>query len=213
MIIALGHRSGHGKDTFAELLQSKLGKDKVYIRSWADAVKETSQKLYGHLGLQDRNFYNTREGREVRNFKLAIIDLTPVEIWIKVGEGMRAIYWDTWKDQLHNYYEALPPDTILVVPDTRHINEVESADLSVKIVNTRIPDRTGMSIDDILQHHQFNCTISNNGTLEEYSKSIDLFIQELKLATYTDRSHFAILGGQNPRRLSGKIFARDGGSM
>lgn len=206
MIIALGHRSGHGKDTFAEIFQEILGKDKVYIRSWADAVKETAQKLYGHLGLRDRNFYNTREGREIRNFKLPKIDLTPVEIWVKVGEGMREIYWDTWKDQLLNYYSSLPPDTILIVPDTRHINEADSADYTIRVVNPRVPDRSGLSIDHILQTYDFHCTIINDGTLEEYKKSINDFIEDLELATYTDRGRLTILGSQNPRRPGISLF-------
>lgn len=213
MIIALGHRSGHGKDTFAELLQSKLGSDKVYIRSWADAVKETALKLYGHLGLQDRAFYNTREGREVRNWPIPKIGKTPVEIWIHVGEKLRELYWDTWKDQLVNYYMTLPPNTIVVVPDTRHINEAETADILIKITNPRVPNRVGASIDDILADYDWPFEVINDGTLEEYAKKIDHIIEDYQLATYTDRSHLSLLSSQNPRRSRIEIQSQDGGSV
>lgn len=203
MIIALGHRSGHGKDTFAEILKSKL--PNVYIRSWADAVKEECVRLYGHLGVQDRDFYNTREGRTARNIPIPKLGKTVVEVWIHVGEKLRELYWDTWLDQLHLYYASLPSDSILVVPDTRHINEADSADFTVKIVNPRVPNRVGASIDHVLDDYQFHCTITNDGTLEDFAKTAESFIRELRLESYTDRSHFSLLNRKNSRRLGFKV--------
>lgn len=157
MIVVIGHRSRHGKDTLARMLVDEVGDRRaVFIRSFASAVKEQSQLLFARYGLQNEAFYNTGYGAKLRNIKLSRIDMTPVECWIAVGEGMRKVYWHIWRDKILDFYETQvePVKGVLICPDVRHFNELEIANLSIKLTNPRVPNREGASIDDILADYK-----------------------------------------------------------
>lgn len=156
MIVVIGHRSRHGKDTLARMLVHEVGDRRaVFIRSFASAVKEQSQLLFARYGLQNEAFYNTGYGAKLRNVKLPQINLTPVECWIQVGEGMRRIYWNIWRDKILDFYETQvePVNGVLICPDVRHFNEIEIAQLKIKLTNPRVPNREGASIDDVLAEY------------------------------------------------------------
>lgn len=171
MIVVIGHRSRHGKDTFARMLVDAVGDRRaVFIRSFASAVKEQAQSLFGRYGLQNEAFYNTGYGAKLRNIKLPKINLTPVECWIEVGEGMRRIYWDIWRDKILDFYatQVEPVDGILICPDVRHFNEIEIANLKIKVTNPRVPNRQGASIDDVLEDYVgWNLHVLNDRDLSD----------------------------------------------
>lgn len=155
MIIGIGHRSGHGKDTFANGLIDgmRLLKPDLKVRklSWSWKLKDVCQQLYGHLGLMDSAFYDTDEGRLLRNIKLPEINLTPVEIWIKVGESLRNHVWErTWLEWVAAQKEHID---IIVAADTRKHLELTICDYKIKVHNPRIPNREGLSIDHELEDY------------------------------------------------------------
>lgn len=171
MIIGLGHRSGHGKDTAAnymvEWLYAMRPDLKVRKLSWAWKLKDICHQLYGHLGLQDADFYDTPEGRKHRDIKLPKIDLTPVEIWVKMGTpAVREQVWDhtwiAWVQSQQQYYNLIIP------PDTRFPNEIAACDYTIKVDNPRVPIREGVSVDCTLKDFAgWDAVLTNDEGLSE----------------------------------------------
>lgn len=177
-IIGVGHRSGHGKDTFANyfvehfnaLFKETLHGLTIKKLSWAWKLKDSCHQLYSHVGLREPEFYETNEGRALRNIKLPKIDLTPVEIWIKYGSyGVRDNVWDlTWVEWIKNNEH----DTdVIINADTRFPVEIPYCDFTIKLINPRVPNREGVSVDDKLAHYdKWDALIYNQGTYEELSE-------------------------------------------
>lgn len=151
ILIGLGHRSGHGKDLTADFMiewfEYYRPELKVIKQPWAAKLKDVCHQLYKHLGLQNMEFYDTEEGRHLRNIKLPKINLTPVEIWIAMGTpAVRENVWDkTWISYVRN----IKAD-IIICPDTRFPNETAVCDYTIKVINPRVEDRKGSSVDDVL---------------------------------------------------------------
>jgi hypothetical protein len=181
MIIGIGHRSGHGKDTVANFMiqwlalhHRELNVKKV---SWADKLKDICYQLYSHLGLKEGAFYETEEGRALRNIRLPKINKTPVEIWIDMGTpAVREKVWDrTWIE----YVQHTPAD-IIIAADTRFMNEVEACDVTIKVINPRIPRREGKSVDDVLAFYvNWDHYLYNEGEKIELRKNTNLLCQKL----------------------------------
>jgi len=177
-IIGIGHRSGHGKDTLGEYLvqslQVILPKAKILKRSWAWKLKDSCYQLYAHCGLREPEFYETGEGRALRNTKLPKINLTPVEIWIKYGSyGVRDQVWDkTWTEWLYNNTDA----DIVIASDTRFPVEAPYCEYLVHCHNPRIPNREGITVDDVLSTFtDWNYRVVNDGTKAQLAvKAIQL---------------------------------------
>ena len=173
-IIGVGHRSGHGKDTFVnyfvehfnEIYSESMHPLSIRKISWAWKLKETAHQLYAHLGLREPEFYETDEGRELRNVKLPHIDLTPVEIWIKYGSyGVRNQVWDlTWVEWVrHNV-----TNDVVINADTRFPVEIPYCDYTINLINPRVPNRKGISVDDELAYfNDWTITVINDGTLSQ----------------------------------------------
>jgi len=173
IIIGIGHRSGQGKDTLAGYLIESLGilvpKARIVKMSWAWKLKDTCYQLYSHCGLRESEFYETEEGRALRNIKLSKIDLTPVEIWIKYGSyGVRDQVWDkTWVEWLYNNNDA----DIIVAPDTRFPVESPYCEYLIHCHDPRVPNRVGVTVDDELEGFKgWNYQVVNDGTKVQLGK-------------------------------------------
>jgi hypothetical protein len=154
MIIGLGHRSGHGKDTVAtymkEWLATMCPEKTVIVQSWAAKLKEMCYDLYKQYGMMDQAFYDTPEGRLLRNVSLPVICKTPVELWVDMGEGIRdCVYEHTWRDYVRDNIKA----DVIICPDTRKPTELDICNVKIKVTNPRIPNRVGKSIDHELAHY------------------------------------------------------------
>lgn len=165
-ILSLGHRSGHGKDTTADFMVEWVKRNRPDIRvrkwSWAWKLKLVCYDLYGHhAGMYSPEYYDTDEGYKLRNVKIPTLGLTIVELWIKVGEGLRnQVYQNTWAEWPKAH---LPKDyDLIIAADTRKYTETAVSDYAIKVWNPRTPDRTGASIDGELQDFRWNCVIVND---------------------------------------------------
>lgn len=121
-VIGLGHYSRVGKDTLANELV-KIGVMRGYNIakiSFARPLKQFCQELYGHLGLQSLEYYEDHP--VARSFPIPRLNLTPVQIWVTVGNLMREIYPDTWTDM---WKRAAGAHEIVVVTDVRYQNEID----------------------------------------------------------------------------------------
>jgi len=166
IIIGIGYRSSHGKDTTADFIIDYVRKNTnltIEKCSWARSLKNICTSLYGHLGLREWSFYDSPEGRSLRNVKLPKIGLTPVEIWILVGKAIAGVYNETWADLVR----ATNTSDIVICPDTRRYLELSRCDYSIHVYNPREPKREGVSMDDELENYEkWDYLIVNDDDLE-----------------------------------------------
>ena len=126
MIIALGHYSRTGKDTFVNECIHEIRRIDPTIPchklSFAWKLKDICHQLFQGFGLEPPEFYESEVGAAQRDIPLGVIDLTPVEIWIEVGNKLREVYPEVWRDYvMHNRQPG-----ITFIPDCRFFNEVEA---------------------------------------------------------------------------------------
>ncbi len=183
MIIGIGHRSRHGKDTVANLLVERLllthPKLSVQKLSWAWKLKDVAFQLYGHLGLRYPAFYETEEGASLRNVKIPGIDKTPVEIWIDLGTP--AIRDNVWHETWVSWVKAQQSTcNVIVCPDTRFLNEVEACAVTIKVWNPCVPPRVGKSVDEILAHYTgWDHVIVNEWDMDHLREDVNALVDRI----------------------------------
>lgn len=181
-IIGIGHRSENGKDTLANYMVNHLsnmlpGKTVIKL-SWAWKLKDICHQLYGHLGLKEGNYYESDEGRKYRNIKIPNINLTPVEIWIKMGTyAVRDQIWDlTWVE----YNKASCVADIMISADTRFPIEIGYCDVTILCHNPRVPNREGETVDNRLSSfHDWMYTIINDGSKSDLQHKAYMLCRQL----------------------------------
>lgn len=173
LLVGIGHRSGHGKDTLANMLIDNLRIANTQLSygkmSMAWRGKILAYELYGWAGLREPDFYETPQGRELRNVKLPLIDLTPVEVWIKLlSHAIRDNVYDrTWTNWLI-CSETITQYDICIVPDMRFIVELPIFDYTIRCHDSRVARREGLSVDDVLADWEgWDDYVANNGTRKE----------------------------------------------
>jgi hypothetical protein len=128
-IIGLGHYSRTGKDTFANYLIDALRDLSPGIRvgrkSFATKLKDICHDLYGWAGMGDEDFYNVKANEHLRTVKLPYLNMTPVEVWVKMGTlAVRdKVYDPTWVDYILENDWGLD---VMIIPDVRFFNEIEA---------------------------------------------------------------------------------------
>jgi len=126
MIIGLGHYSRTGKDTFVDscIHEIKRMNPSLIVKklSFAWKLKEISTELFTAYGMQEPGFYDTDEGAPYRDVPLDRIEKTPVQIWIEVGNKMREVYVEVWRDYVLSQCTA----DITFIPDCRFSNEISA---------------------------------------------------------------------------------------
>lgn len=132
-IIAFGHQSRAGKDTAAEaILDMQEGNEPLYwpgrsngrvrvVRAkFAHKLKLIAEELFFPYGMCRPDFYEQPGCEKERDTLLPEIGLTPVDLWIEVGQAMRQIHPDVWADAT---LRQAAPDRLLVISDLRFPNE------------------------------------------------------------------------------------------
>lgn len=179
-IIGFGHRSRVGKDTSCEIATQILQAHGVQVRreSFAALLKDLCHRLYSWTGLQPGPFYERNPG--ARDVKLPVIQKTPVEIWIDVGNKLREVYHDTWISPVIN--SAKDFDGVTLISDVRFPNEAailhgHGATL-VKVTRSEAPIRDSVS-DNALEgyDHCWDYIIENEGTERDLVDAVRLVLQ------------------------------------
>lgn len=126
-IIALGHRKRTGKDTLARFLVTELRLKysglNIKKLGFADKVKDIAFQVYGWGGLHPGVFYEQPENEHLREVVLPKLGKTPRQIWIGVGNGIRAAcdLDDCWLLHALESYKA----DVLIFKDLRFVAEAE----------------------------------------------------------------------------------------
>jgi hypothetical protein len=179
IIIGIGFRSESGKDTTADHFIDYVRKNTsltIEKRSWTRSLKDICTELYGHLGLREWSFYDSPEGRALRNVKLPKIGLSPVEIWILVGKAIAGIYNETWADLVG----VTSTTDIVVCPDTRRHLEASKCDYLIHVHDPRKPKREGISMDDELESFKgWHYRIINDSGLDTLRYNAETVIKDI----------------------------------
>jgi len=183
-LIGIGHSSRVGKDSVARELALCAQQDgiKTQVISLAWLLKETAHTVFQHYGLQRGEVYE-RGGlfEEVRAKALPIIGLSPVDLWIALGNKVREIYPLTWVDGVYAIaaqYEA----ELLIIPDVRFPNEAGSVRAGGGVLlRVRRPNQIAHKSDKHLVSYAWDYDIENVGTLPELeAKARHLWEMELR---------------------------------
>lgn len=184
-ILAFGVRQGTGKSTATKIICGELRFQHKGINilqaNFADKLKQLSYDLFGWAGLKPGFYYE--ENHLLKNEIIPKLNKTPRDIWIAVGNNMRAIYAPIWIECLLN--TTIKSD-LLIVGDLRFPNEANSIlDVGGKIYRIdrdcleKHQDGADNNLDD---YEKWTGIIKNNGTLQEFHKSIVALIPELEIA-------------------------------
>lgn len=177
-IIAFGHRKRVGKDTSARFLISDLrlrmhGK-KIVKAGFADKVKDVAHQIYGWAGLREGDFYEDDRNAHLREVVLPLIGKTPRQLWIGVGNGVRAAtgYDGTWLDYLLNATVA----DVLVLKDLRFPAEADGVLAKggwvYKIVKPDEPEVTDGADEPLANYDRWTGVIDNDSCLKSLHEKI-----------------------------------------
>lgn len=172
ILVGLGHRDRVGKSTAATILRDLLAERgfDTSIATLAGPLKKYCHELFGHLGLKGEMFYE-------RNPKLKDVPLacgkTPRDIWIAVGDGMRAIDPHIWRNK---WYESEPLAEVVIAPDIRKINEAsfihENGGLLIEVDNPRVIETAGKSFSELGGWSKWNSMVINEGSVDELREKL-----------------------------------------
>lgn len=181
-IVSFGHRKGVGKDLATRLLSQELRLAKpgcsILVSGFATKLKDIAYQLYSWAGLKPAHYYET--DREAKERILEKIGLSPRDIYIGVGNGLRSFYENTWLDYLFNISSV----DYLFVSDLRFPNEAESI-LNRNGLLYRI-DRPGCDYcqdgadDKLEEYDKWTKIIKNDSGIKEFhSKLMTTILPEI----------------------------------
>lgn len=183
MILAFGHQSRVGKDTAAQAAYEHLRTNGIAAgrASFAGRLKEVAHALFQEHGLRPGPFYETPEGAPLRDVPLCggcpppeekrrcpgRLHITPVQVWIEVGQKMRDIHPTVWVDQVIGLAQ---PGRVLIVSDLRFQNEADAVRAAggwcVRVRRPGAPAPKG-SDDRLNPGFEWDAEIMNSGTVDD----------------------------------------------
>jgi hypothetical protein len=167
-IIAIGHRKGTGKDTFAKFLLTYLRTNtinkNIVRRGFADKLKDCCYLMYSWAGLKYKMYYE-----EYPEHKADVLanGKTVRQIWIEVGQWMRNYDPNIWINA--NVLDV--SSDYLIIPDLRFPNEFELVERNggtcLLLTNPRVPDTDDEADLGLAGWKGWHLQIENSGTLND----------------------------------------------
>lgn len=180
MIIAIGHESDQGKDTFCMLLINYIRKQnmrglKIIREGFADRLYDLCYNLYKWAGFQTRQYYI--EHPEKKGEILPLIGKSPRQLLIGIGNIVREFDKGAWlnaviKETNHH---------LKIIPDLRKITEFEYLESNngyrIKLYDPRKPRSTLESDVDLakIPNDRWSEVILNDGTIDDLNKKVITF--------------------------------------
>ena len=174
-IIAFGHRTGVGKDTAAKMLISEMRLSGKYPRgvkkvSFAKPLKDAAYVIWKCYGIKPGDYYE--DNWKEKDTVLRTVNMTPRGLWIELGQKVRSIYGDSWRDAALG--EGQDCDA-LIITDLRFINEAngvhERNGLCICVESNRT-DVWNKSDFELKNWTGFDDLLNNNGTLSELHENV-----------------------------------------
>jgi hypothetical protein len=208
MVIGLGHYSRTGKDTLCKaILEEAQTRDIRATRlSFADKLKDISHQLYGWAGLREAEVYDRRP--ELRDIPLEPIGLTPVEIWIEVGNKMRDVYGRTWVDLVRS---QIPQWDLVVITDVRFPNEVDMIksfpqSLLCKVVRPGVRPRNSISDQSLYNVDWYDTTFNNSGGFDKVGREAKLLLDVMLHGRNNHPRSFQLYLNDMRERVGGELI-------
>jgi hypothetical protein len=194
-LIALGHYSRTGKNAVAEIIQRKLGgPSQCEVLSFAEPLKKHCHEIFAWAGVREAAYYETAEGIAKRNEILPMLGLTPVELWVKFGSTLvrDQIHDETWlmlaRERIR---EAIRKGRWAILTDMRFHVETrmlrDEGGVLVRVLRPNIAPRNTVADINLLDFHNWDFTINNNGTLHDLDSACDWLLTELHRADGSNR--------------------------
>lgn len=182
LIISLSYKKRVGKDTFFGIAKSHLSSQyNVQRIAFADALKN---EIYDTF-LNSCNI----ERSDLDDAELKLLLRPLMQSWGTVRRELCGK--DYWVNRALVGLED-KPNNIYIITDCRYFNELQYINEFDNSVSINIVRDTGMQDDHIseteldVHTHEFDYTIDNNGTLEEYETAVKSLLDEiLKKSTLT----------------------------
>lgn len=163
-IFIINGSGGCGKDTFVELFSKHYGPDKVWNYSSVDKVKRIAKEI-GWTGAKtekDRKFLS-----DLKLLTTAYNDMPMEDL----------------KEKVKEFYDSQAEILFL------HIREPEEIEKAVKEFNAEtilirrdwVPQITSNMADANVYNYNYDITIYNNGTLEDYENISKKFIKDVNM--------------------------------
>lgn len=182
-IIAFGHEKNVGKDTAAGFMITHLRTTrrniKVTKKGFADKLKDVCYTFYSWAGLQVGEFYEREGNQKLKDCILPLINRTPRDIWIDVGNRLREV------DPLIHIrgITKIKDCNILFVKDLRYPNEadaiLEEGGYVYKVNNNRILHTSDEADDALIGYPRWSGEIDNHTTLPDFYKTCTTLCDQL----------------------------------
>ncbi len=187
-IIGLGHYSRVGKDSFANALVRELTDRGIRAKKlpFAWCLKQVAHQMYAWDGLKEPEFYETPEGEPSRDIRLPTLQMTPVDVWVRLGtHAVRNNVYDlTWVDYVLKTDHGVD---VLIIPDVRFPNEVrrirEHGGHLIKVVRPGYGPRLTVADLSLINYRGWDNVVGEDGsldTLHTWAHFYSLIINENK---------------------------------
>lgn len=183
LILGFGHRKRVGKDTITDMINTQLRIAKPGLRvkkvSFAAKLKDVSYQLFGWAGVQRALFYENPANAHLRETKLPAIDLTPREVWIKLGNAVRSVYAGVWVEHALKGTEA----DVILIPDVRFPNEVDAirglGGRVYKVTRSSVAVSTDESDCALADFDDWDAVLPNDGDMMDLYNHADKLVKEV----------------------------------
>lgn len=174
-IFIINGSGGCGKDTFVELFAKHYGEGKVWNYSSVDKVKRIAKEI-GWTGTKtekDRKFLS--------DLKLLTTEYNDMPM-------------EDLKEKVKEFRSSQAEILFLHIREPEEIEKAQKEFYAETILIRRdwIPQITSNMADANVFNYNYDITIYNNGTLEDYNKIVNKFVKDVKLNTFFSNAEYYI---------------------
>lgn len=178
LIVGIGHRDGVGKSTAAKILADLLSTHAEII-SFASPIKQVAEQLFSWAGLRNEAFYEHISTRHLKDVRLPLIQKSPRDVWIEIGESGRRVASDAWIRQAFLMAER----DVVIIPDVRKRNEAEEilnrGGRLLQVENPRVAESEGNRVSELRGFCEWDWRVENDGTFSDLEKELQPIAREI----------------------------------
>jgi len=180
-LIGFGFQSRTGKDTCCQYLVNHHS-FKQY--AFADKIKEMAHKIFGHLGVMPKAFYENAP--VARQAHIIEMNCNVIDVWVGMNK-LRDIYPKIWISLL---FEQIRKDgnedAKICISDVRQFNEImaiKELGGSCGVVMRDVERVASATLDlELESHGGWDFELDNNGSLEDLYRQLDVVVDTNPIA-------------------------------
>ncbi len=183
MIIACGYKKRVGKDEFYKKALELYPLRNIHRVAFADALKE---EVYDLILKPNNLARNVLDDPETKELYRPFLEWYSTEFRRNPACNGRENYWVEQGMKKIDQILEKDPGAIVIITDCRFPNEFEEVKkrkgISLHISRNNIPGPTTVHTSQMLMDDHldmFDCTLDNNGTIEEYHEKIKIFLSDV----------------------------------